>query len=61
MPLFCALHDEGYSELVIAKKNLVVSCKGVHCSVVRMREMGELADRKHSGRPKATTAAEDLF
>lgn len=56
----CALHDEGLSEREIASR-LNVSCKGVHYTIVRKRETGQLSDRKRIGRPRATTSAEDNY
>lgn len=54
------LYKEGYSEREISKKDSV-SPKGVHITIIRKRETGELSDRRRSGRPKATTSAEDRF
>ncbi|KMQ83819.1 paired box protein and transposase domain containing protein [Lasius niger] len=53
-----ALHQEGRTERYIASK-LKVSKTAVHNTIVRKRETGSLADRVRSGRPKATTSAED--
>lgn len=54
------LNNEGYSERDIARK-LGISPKGVHYTLVRYRKTGSLSDRKRSGRPKVTSAAEDRF
>ncbi|KAF9787720.1 hypothetical protein SFRURICE_016927 [Spodoptera frugiperda] len=52
------LNNEGYSERDIAK-NLDISPKGVHSTLVTLWETGSLLDRKRSGRPKVTSAAKD--
>lgn len=56
----CTLREEGYSMRDTAKK-LGVSLKGVHYTLCRKRDTGALSDRKRSGRPRATTSAEDTF
>lgn len=45
----------------ILQKKLGISPKGVHYTLARHRETGSLSDRKRSGRPKTTSAAEDRF
>ncbi|KAF9809051.1 hypothetical protein SFRURICE_014625 [Spodoptera frugiperda] len=54
VPLF-GNHDSRYCE------NLDISPKGVHSTLVTLRETGSLLDRKRSGRPKVTSAAKDRF
>ncbi|KAF7651601.1 hypothetical protein LDENG_00108530 [Lucifuga dentata] len=55
-----ALRNEGLSMRQIAKK-LKISYNGVHSCLARKGQTGSNQDRKRSGRPRCTTAQEDMY
>lgn len=54
-----ALHEEGYSEIVIAEKQGVKKST-VHYTLQRYRATGSVEDRNRPGPSRITTAADDL-
>lgn len=54
------LHQDGKKMREIAAK-LKVSLKGVYSTIARFKSTGQLSSLERSGRPRATTSAEDQY